>query len=110
MEITSKFSLKLDTIAWGVFFLMWGITGLFPSLPDGTGAMGFGIILNGLNLARSWKGQPTSGFTTTLGILAFILGTCEQVQQLLHLSFELPTFAILLFALGLITLIGTMKK
>jgi hypothetical protein len=110
MENTRKLTLNFDTIAWGVFFLMWGITGMFPSLPEGTGALGFGITLNGLNLARSLKGQPTSGFLTTLGILAFLLGACEQARPLLHLSFELPTFAILLFALGLITLIGAMKK
>ena len=35
-------------------------------------AIGIGVILVGLNLARYWKGQPTNGFTTILGILALL--------------------------------------
>ena len=81
-----------------------------PSLPEGAGAIGIGTILLGLNLARYWKGQPTSGFTTTLGILAILLGGLELARPYLHLSFELPIFAILLLALGLITLMRAMKK
>lgn len=83
---------------------------LLPSLPGGIGAIGIGAILVGLNLARYWKGQPTTGFTTTLGILALLLGALELARPLLHLSFELPIFAILLLALGLITLISALKK
>jgi uncharacterized membrane protein HdeD (DUF308 family) len=62
------------------------------------------VILIGLNLARSWKGQPISGFTTTLGVLALLWGVLELAQPLLHLSSELPVFAILLLALGVILL------
>ncbi len=53
MENTRKFNPDLDTIAWGALFILWGITELFPALPDGTGALGIGAILLGLNLARS---------------------------------------------------------
>jgi hypothetical protein len=104
MENTRSFNPVLETIAWGAFFTLWGITEMFESLPDGTGALGVGVILLGLNLARSWKGQPASGFTTTLGILALLLGSLEIGQSLLHLSFELPIFAILLLAFGAILL------
>jgi len=110
MENTQKLNPNFETIAWGAFFILWGITEMFKSLPDGTGAVGIGIILIGLNLARSWNGQPTSGFTTTLGILALLLGGLELARPLLNLSFELPIFAILLLALGLITLMRAMKK
>ena len=110
MENTRKLTFDFDVIAWGAFFILWGITGLFPSLPKGTGAVGIGAILVGLNLVRSLTGQPTSGFTTTFGILALLLGGLELAQPFLHLSFELPTFAILLLALGLITLMRAMKK
>jgi hypothetical protein len=110
MENTRKFNFDLGTIAWGAFFILWGITELFPSLPEGTGAIGIGIILVSLNLARSWKGQPTSGFTTTFGILALLLGGLQLARSYLHLPFELPIFAILLLALGLITLLGALKK
>ena len=110
MDNTRKFNFDLGTIAWGAFFILWGITELFPSLPEGTGAIGIGIILIGLNLARSWKGQPSSGFSTTFGILALLLGGLQLARPYLHLSFELPIFAILLLALGWITLLGALKK
>jgi hypothetical protein len=104
MEDTRKFNPDFGAIAWGTLFILWGITEMFPSLPDGTGALGIGIILIGLNLVRSWKGQPASRFTTTFGILALLLGALELARPFLHLSFELPIFAILLLALGLILL------
>jgi hypothetical protein len=110
MENTRKLNLDLGTIAWGALFILWGLTEMFKFLPDGTGALGIGLILIGLNVARSLTGQPTSGFSTTLGILALLLGGLELASPYLHLSFELPIFAILLLALGLIVLARAMKK
>jgi hypothetical protein len=110
MEDTRKSNFDLEAIAWGAFFILWGISELFPSLPAGTGAIGIGLILIGLNLARSWNGQPISGFTTTFGILALLLGGLELARPYLHLPFELPILAILLLTLGLITLMRAMKK
>jgi hypothetical protein len=95
---------RLETIAWGAFFVWWGITELFPSLPGGIGALGIGIILLGLNAARSMNGIPASGFTTVLGILALVLGVLDFSRSILHLPFELPVFGILLIALGVIFL------
>ena len=109
MENTRKFNLDLGAIAWGAFFILWGITELFPSLPEGTGATGIGILLVGTNLARLWKREPINGFTTTFGILALLLGALQLARPYLHLSFELPIFAILLLALGLILLGSAMK-
>lgn len=110
MENTRKSNLDFGTIAWGAFFILWGITEMFKSLPNGTGAVGIGVILVGLNLVRLWKGQPTSGFTTTFGILVLLLGGLELASPYLHLTFELPIFAILLLALGLIVLVNELKK
>jgi hypothetical protein len=110
MEDTRKSTLDLEAIAWGAFFILWGITELIPSLPEGIGALGIGMILLSLNLARSWKGESTNGFTTTLGILALLLGGLELASQYLQLPFDLPIFAILLLALGSIILIRAMKK
>jgi hypothetical protein len=104
MENTSRLNHDIETIAWGAFFILWGITEMFKSLPDGTGAIGIGLILIGLNVARSWTRRPTSGLTTTFGILALLLGGLELAHPFLHLSFELPVFAILLLALGVIVL------
>ena len=110
MENTRKSNLDFGTIAWGALFILWGLTEMFKFLPDGTGAVGIGVVLVGLNLARSWTGQPTSGFTTTFGILALLLGGLELVRPYLHLSFELPIFAILLLAMGAIVLVRGLKK
>ena len=110
MENTRKSNLDFGTIAWGALFILWGLTEMFKFLPDGTGAVGIGVILIGLNLARSLTGQPTSGFTTTFGILALLLGGLELVRPYLHLSFELPVFAILLLTMGAIVLVRGLKK
>ena len=110
MENTRKSNYDFEVIAWGAFFILWGITEAFKSLPNGTGAVGLGLILIGLNAARSWAGRPTSSFTTTFGILAFLLGGLELARPLLHLSFELPIFAILLITLGAILLVRELKK
>lgn len=110
MENTSKKTFDLDAIAWAAFFVMWGVTAMFKSVPDGLGAVGIGLILVGLNLARSLSGRPTSTFTITIGLLALLLGGLELMRPILNLSFELPVFAILLIALGVSTFIRVMKK
>jgi hypothetical protein len=104
MENTRTLNRNLETMAWGALFIWWGITELFQFLPHGTGAIGIGLIFLGLNMARSLNGIPTSGFSTTLGILALVLGGLELASSVLHLPFELPVFAILLIVLGVILL------
>ena len=104
MDNTRKLNRNLETMAWGVLFIWWGITELFQFLPHGTGAIGIGLIFLGLNLARSLNGLPISGFSTTLGILALVLGGLELASSVLRLPFELPVFAILLIVLGVILL------
>lgn len=94
-----------DGTAWGAFFIWWGITELVPAIPAGAGAVGIGLILVGLNLARALNQIPTSGFTTTLGILALVLGGLELARPAFGLTFDLPVFAILLIVLGFITLV-----
>lgn len=94
----------LETIAWGAFFIWWGVTELSTFLPHGVGAIGLGLIFLGLNAARSLNGIPASGFTTALGILALVLGGLELAAAVLNLPFEVPVFAILLIVLGLILL------
>ncbi len=104
MENARIVNRSFETLAWGAFFIWWGITELFPFLPHGLGAVGIGMILLGLNAARSRNGIPTSGFTTTLGILALVLGGLELAGTALRLPFELPICAILLIVLGLTVL------
>ena len=104
MENTRTLNRNLETMAWGALFIWWGITELFQFLPHGTGAIGIGLIFLGLNVARSLNGIPASGFSTTLGILALVLGGLELAGSVMRLPFELPVFAILLIVLGVILL------
>jgi len=110
MENTSKLNSHYEAITWGALFILWGITEMFNSLPEGTGAIGIGVILIGLNVARSAKKLPINGFSTTLGILALLLGGMQLASPFLHLSFELPIFAILLIALGVIMIARQLTK
>ena len=114
MGDTRKLNRRFETIAWGVVLIWWGIAdrdiGLFRSLPHGTEAIGIGLILLGLNAARSLNGVPTSSFTVTLGILALVLGGLELARSVLNLPFELPVFAILLIALGVILLARELRR
>jgi hypothetical protein len=109
MENTRKSTLDFGTIAWSAFFFLWGITELFKTLPDGMGTFGIGVILVSLNLARLWNRQPISIFTTMFGALALFLGAFQLARPFLHLSFELPVFAILLLVLGAILLGNTLR-
>ncbi len=106
MKTTSAPNRNFEAIAWGAIFIWWGITELVKNLPDGTGAIGIGLILIGLNAARSLNGIPTSGFSTTLGILALVWGGLELAGAVMNLPFELPIFAILLITLGVLLLGG----
>ncbi len=97
---------NFEAIAWGALFIWWGITVLLPSLPDGTGLIGVGLILLGVNVARYFNGVAISWFSATIGILALVWGGLELAGAVLSLPFELPVFAILLIVLGLIVFAG----
>jgi hypothetical protein len=110
MNNTQTLNRNFEAIAWGALFVWWGITELFTSLPNGIGAIGIGLILLGVNAARSLNGFPTSSFSITLGILALVWGGLELAGVLLGLPFELPVFAILLIVLGVIMLARELTK
>jgi hypothetical protein len=100
MENAKKLNQIFETISWGAFFVLWGFTLLFPSLPNAIGTIGIGLILISMNIARSRNGLPVSVFTMTLGILAVLLGSLELVLPYFNISFEIPYFAVLLIVFG----------
>ena len=105
MNNTQTMNRNFEAIAWGALFIWWGITEMASSLPDGSGAIGIGLILIGVNLARSLFGVPVSRFSAALGILALVWGGLELVGVLLSLPFEIPVFGITLIVLGVIILV-----
>ena len=101
---SSKLSEMLEAVTWGALLVWWGVTELFSSLPHGTGAIGVGLILVGLNVTRALNGLSARVWSTMLGVLALVWGGLDLAGSLLYLSFEMPTFAILLIVLGVMLL------
>ncbi len=110
MDNTGALNRKLETAAWGLFFVWWGVAELFKFLPHGADTLGIGLILLGLNTARSLNGIPTSSFTIILGIITFVWGGLELAGSLLSLPYEIPVFGISLIALGLSLLVRELLK
>ena len=105
MDDTRALNRKYETIAWGAFFIWLGVTNLFLGLPEGVGAVGIGVLLLGLNLARYVSKIPTSGLTIFLGALALVLGLFDLARVMLHLEIDLPFFPLLLIAIGVVWLL-----
>jgi hypothetical protein len=97
---------RYDTIAWGALFLYVGILSLISGVPAGTGALGIGAILLGLNLARYLSKIPTNGFSTALGWVMLALGIIVYgMRWLLKIPVDLPFFETLLIVIGAVFLI-----
>lgn len=105
MQDAKSLNRRYETVAWGAFFILLGVTNLFRGLPEGVGAVGIGLIFLGLNLARYLNKIPTSALTITLGVLALVLGVADILRNVLNLQVEMPIFPLLLIAIGLIWLI-----
>lgn len=107
MENTQTQTLNRDVgpIVWGALLIWWGISELPGFLPHGAGVLGVGLILLGLNGVRLLNGARAKSLSVTLGILALLLGSLQLARSMIALPFELPIFAILLIALGLILLV-----
>ena len=97
---------RYDAIAWGALFLYVGILSLIPGVPSGTGALGIGAILLGLNLARYLSKIPTNGFSTALGWVFLSLGVIVYgLRWFLNIPVELPFFETMLIVIGAVFLI-----
>jgi len=86
------------TIGNGALLIWWGIVIMFDPLTIGMGAIGTGLILLGLNMARVLNGIPTRRSTTVFGIIALVWGILDTVFTP---SFEL-SFALMLIVIGLV--------
>lgn len=102
---------RYEAIAWGAGFVWIGILSLIPGDQNSIGVLSIGLILLGLNLARSLNQIPTNGFITVLGILASVLGLAALLRPVLNFPrFELDFFPILLIVIGLYFLIPGPKR
>jgi hypothetical protein len=70
----TDFGSRLDSIGWGLLFLMSGVLLLLPGVPDGTWLAGLGALLLGLNATRAVSGLSVDWFTAIIGIVALACG------------------------------------
>lgn len=70
---------RLESIGWGLFFIMLGGFMLVPetTVSKGFWSIGLGLIFLGLNAARYFNGIRMSGFTTFIGILSLLGGIVQ---------------------------------
>jgi hypothetical protein len=89
----------LTTVAWGLFFILLGgawIYGETYHIDTGTIiALGVGLVLIGLNLARSSMGVKMSRFSLGIGILALLIGLAR------YFGMKLDIFPLIIILIGL---------
>jgi apolipoprotein N-acyltransferase len=92
-------SVALTSLAWGLFFVLIGVSWIASEYYKMSVvpyvALGAGIILIGLNLARTGLGMRLSKFSLFIGILAFAFGGVALM------GYELPLFETIIVLIGL---------
>jgi hypothetical protein len=104
-DVSKALDQRYETIAWGVLFIWAALTDLIPGLPYGTGMVGIGIILLGLNLARYFGKIQTNVYTVTFGLIAVLLGIAMYLLNAQGIRLKLPFFETVLMAIGVFFLI-----
>jgi hypothetical protein len=110
MQQVDVLNRKLEAVGWGSIFAWWGFVDLVGSLPHGVGAVGFGLILVGLSIARSRLGLPSNGFANVVGVVALVWGLVDVAGAVAALPFALPVFPILLIALGALMAVSALRR
>ncbi|MDE3089852.1 MAG: hypothetical protein KGJ80_10780 [Chloroflexota bacterium] len=84
----------------GALLIWWGISIMVGPITIGMSAIGTGLILLSVNLARWLKGIPTKGTTTAVGVIALVWGTFDHALALRFV----PSFATLLIVIGVVVI------
>ena len=95
---------RLDSLGWGLFFLMSGGVLLVPGLQNGSWLVGVGALFLGLSAARSWAGLAVSGFGVAVGIAAVAVGAAAIA------GVAVPWFSLLLVVCGLALVAGEFTR
>lgn len=92
-------SVALTSLAWGIFFVLiglsWALSEYYGISMVPYVALGAGIILIGLNVARTGLGMHLSKFSLFIGIVAFAFGGAALI------GYELPLIAMIIVLIGL---------
>ena len=91
--------LALTTLAWGLFLVLigglWAASSIYQFDAGPYIALGAGLILIGLNLARTSLGMRLSKFSLFIGIVALAFGGSALM------GYSLPLFATIIVLIGL---------
>ena len=92
-------NVALTSLAWGLFFVLIGLSWAVSNVVDVVPyvALGAGIILIGLNVARTGLGMHLSKFSLFIGIVALAFGVA-----LMGYPLPLPETIIVLIGLFII--------
>lgn len=93
----------LESIAWGIFLLTygigWALQNVYQTDLSGYTPVVIGLILLGLNLARSGTGITVSKGSLAIGILSFTFGTAGL------LGYALPLVPAIVIVIGIAIII-----
>ena len=114
-EIMNKLNVlnqRYEAIAWGGIFILLGILMFIPGDQNNVFVLGIGIILLGLNLARSLTQIAVNRFTVIIGAMALVLGGLSLLWPMMGNGtlFEVDIFPFIILAIGLYLLIPGPKK
>ena len=101
MNHNEQLDKRYRSLAWGILFILIGSLSLIPGDQTSLAILGSGVILLGLNLARSVSRMPVNGFSLALGAAAFLTGAMVLFRAQLGLHFEVELLPIVLIAVGL---------
>jgi len=98
----------LTTLAWGLFFILLGGAWIYSEayqVDVGTAiALGVGLILIGLNLARSSMGISMSKFSLGIGILALLIGLAR------YFGLKVDILPLIIILIGLFIIAETIAR
>jgi hypothetical protein len=95
---------RVDILGWGVLFVVLGVVGLAPDLPDGAWLIAAGLVFIGVSVVRAIVRLPVSGFTTVVGVVALAAGLGSVA------GLEAAVWPLMLIVLGLSLIVGAVYR
>lgn len=95
---------RVDTVGWGLLFVVVGVVSLIPAMPDGAWLIGAGLVILLMSGARAWLGLPIRGAAVVVGIVALSAG----VFTVIRLDEAIGPFV--LVVIGLSVIVGSIGR
>ncbi len=106
IEHNKRLNHNIAAVGEAILLIWWGVVIMIDPLTIGMGAIGTGLILLGVNVARYLKGIPTKINTTGIGVIALVWGGLDTVFDP---SLEI-SFAMLLIIIGVVSIGSLMAR